>query len=117
MEMLIKNNYVLNNVNKRELKKIGFRHHSKYFNDEENVYYSMRFPVLKYLKSTTIEGEIIINSCDGTVKLNAYNSGTDGFYPPFYHEECTKVYKPIMEKINVNFYEMFNKIGIKKIDN
>ena len=113
--MLVKNKYVLTKIDKKALKNFGFRHHNRYFDDEKENFYSLRFPVLKYLKTTTIEGEIIVNTADGSVKLNAYNYGTNGFYPPFYHEECRKVYEPIIKKINSKFCEVFDNIGIKKI--
>lgn len=115
MEMLVNKKYVLTKIDKKALKIFGFRRYSKYFGDEKENYYSLRFPILKYFKSTTVEGEIIVNLDDGSVKINAYNYGTNGFYPPFYQEKCNKVYETIIKKINSKFYEIFDKVGIKQI--
>ena len=82
--------------------------------DYECDFYSIRFPVLEYLKSTTVEGEIIVDMETGYIRINAYNYGTKNCYPPFY-QECSKVYKPIIEKIHKAFDVMFSKIGIKKV--
>lgn len=114
MEMLIKNKYAIKKIDKKAMKEHGFRYNKKISN-EEDIYYSLRFPLLKYLKSITVEGEIAVNMVDGSVQLNAYTYKTDGFYPPFYQSDCSNVYQPIVEKINNKFYEIFNNIGIKKI--
>ena len=112
MEMLISKEYVLPYPNKKELKRNGFRH-NKLMSDSEGDFYSIRFPVLQYHKTTTVDGEIIIDMNSGSVKINAYNYGTNGCYPPFYKKDCSKVYEPIIKKINKEFNSMFRKIGIK----
>ncbi len=113
MEMLIRNTYYLPDANKKSLTKLGFRHNKKVNSNDEECYYSLRFPLLEYLKSITVEGEIIVNLSDGSVELNAYNYGTNSYYPPFYQNECIEVYRIIMEDICRKFYEEFDRIGIK----
>ncbi len=115
MEMLISKEYILPNPNKKELKSNGFRH-NKLIGDSEGDFYSIRFPVLQYHKTTTVDGEIIIDLNSGNVKINAYSYGTNGCYPPFYQKNCSKVYEPIIKKINASFHTMFRKIGIKKTE-
>ena len=113
MEMLIRNDYILKNPDRKKLKEYGF-HYNRDMSDSDGDFYSIRFPVLQYLKSTTVDGEIVVDINSGAVKLNAYSYGTKGCYPPFY-QECTEVYKPIIKKINDSFIAMFKKIGIKKV--
>ena len=100
MEMLIRNDYILKNPDRKKLKEYGF-HYNRDMSDSDGDFYSIRFPVLQYLKSTTVEGEIVVDINSGAVKLNAYS--------------CTEVYKPIIKKINDSFIAMFKKIGIKKV--
>lgn len=113
MEMLVHNNYILKNPDRKKLKEYGF-HYNKRMSDSDRDFYSLKFPVLQYSGKTTVNGEIIIDMNLGAVRLNTYNYGTDSCYAPFY-QECSKVYEPIIEKINNAFNEMFNKIGIKKV--
>lgn len=114
MEMLINKKYYMPNTDKINLKKFGFRNNGKLGGDCE--YYYLRFPLLKYLKSTTVEGEIIVNSNDGSVELNAYSYGTNSYYHPFYQNEYNEVYALIMTDISKKFNKMFDKIGIKEVD-
>jgi len=113
MEMLINKEYVLPNPSKKELKKHGFRH-NKFMSDSEGDFYSIRFPVLQYHKTTTIDGEIIIDLNSGDIKINAYNYGTNSCYSPFYQNACSKVYEPVIKKINKEFNKMFSKLGINR---
>lgn len=112
MESLVTKQYVIPDVDKRKLKKLGFKKNEKISN-VDNEFYCLRFPLLQYLKSTTVEGEIIINLSDGSVRLNAYSYGTNSYYPPFYQTEYNEVYSIIMEDINQKFAEKFKEIGIK----
>ena len=112
MEMLIWNKYILKNPDKKKLKEQGFRY-NKRMSDSDVDFYSIKFPVLQYLKTTTVDGEIVVDTNTGTVRLNAYNHGTKYCYPPFY-QEYIKIYEPVMKKINRNFKRMLNKIGAKE---
>lgn len=113
MEMIAYEKYILMNLDKSKLKKNGF-HYNRYISDSDCDYYSLKFPVLQYNKSTTVDGEIIADMKTGEIRVNAYNYGTKNYYPPFYRKECSEVYEPIIKKINNAFYNMFNKIGIIK---
>ena len=111
MEMLAHKKFVLPNPDEKFLNKHGFRY-NKHISDSEGDFYSIRFPVLKYNKATTVDGEIIIDMNSGNVKINVYNYGVRAYYPPFYKTECSKVYEPIIGKINEAFRNMFRSIGI-----
>ena len=113
MEMIAYNNYVLPNPDKIKLKEQGF-HYNRSMSDSECDFYSLKFPVLQYLKSTTVEGEIIIDMNSGEIRVNAYNYGTKGCYTPFYRTKCDSVYKTIIQKINKVFKNMFSKVGIER---
>lgn len=115
MEMLVHYNYIVKNPDRKELREHGFRYNKK-MSDSEGEFYSFRFPVLQYAKSTTVEGEIVIDLNSGEVDVNAYSYGTKGYYPPFYQIECGEVYRPIIEKINKAFIQVFKKIGVKKVN-
>ena len=114
MEMLVNNTYILNAPNKKKLKEFGFRYNKKLSGDDGN-YYSLRFPTLRYHNSTTVDGEIIVDMNNGDIRLNAYSYGTNGYYPPFYQNDCSDVYKPIIKKINKAFVNMLEKVGIQKV--
>ena len=113
MEMIAHEKYILMSLDRKKLKKNGFRY-NRGMSDYDCDFYSLKFPALQYDKSTTVDGEIIADMRTGEIRLNAYNYGTKNYYPPFYKNECSEVYKPIIEKINSAFYNMFNKIGIIK---
>lgn len=115
MEMLVHSNYILKNPDRKKLKEQGFRY-DKYISDSDEEFYSFRFPALQYVKSTTVDGEIIVDMNSGAVRVNAYNYGTNGCYPPFYQKECGEVYSPIIKRINKSFVEVFKKIGVKKVN-
>lgn len=116
MKMIAHKKYVLQNPNKRELKKHGFRH-NKEMSDSEGDFYSLKFPVLQYHNVTTVEGEIVIDLNTGDIRINAYNYGQKEYYSPFYCTECSEVYEPIMKKINNQFQVVFHKLGITEICN
>lgn len=113
MEMIAHEKYILMNSDRKKLKKNGF-HYNKYISDSDCDFYSVKFPVLQYNNSTTVDGEIIVDMNTGEIRVNAYNYGTRNYYSPFYKKECSEVYEPIIKKINNAFYNMFNKIGIIK---
>lgn len=115
MEMIAHEKYILMSVDRKKLKKMGF-HYNRYISETDCDFYSIKFPVLQYNKSTTVDGEIIADMNTGQIRLNTYNYGTRNYYPPFYRNECSEVYEPIITKINNAFYNMFNKIGIIKLE-
>lgn len=98
MEMLISKEYVLPNPNKNELKNYGL-HYNKLMSDSECDFYSIRFPALQYHKTTTVDGEIIINMNSGNVKINAYNYGTDNYYPHFIKKIVVKYMSQLLKKL------------------
>lgn len=114
MEMLVHDNYILQNPDRKELKEHGFRYNRE-MSESGEEFYSLRFPVLQYHKSTTVEGEIIIDMDSGNIRVNAYNYGTKSCYPPFYNTVCNEVYRVMIEKINKAFSDIFNEVGIRKV--
>lgn len=113
MEMIAHEKYILMSLDRKKLKKNGF-HYNGHISDSDCDFYSIKFPVLQYNNSTTVDGEIIVDMSTGEIKVNVYNYGTKNFYPPFYREKCSEVYEPIIKKINNAFYNMFNKVGVIK---
>ena len=112
MKMLAHEKYILKNPNKKKLKELGFKY-SKDMSDADNDSYYIKFPILKYINTPTIEGEIIIDINSGCVRLNTYKYGTKNCYSPFY-QEYSEVNKLILKDINKAFKNMFSKIGIEK---
>ena len=64
MEKII--TYKMKDYSINNLKNIGY-HFNKKLSDNENKYYSIRFPAVKYNYNTSIEGEITVNIEDGTI--------------------------------------------------
>ena len=95
---------------KDDLYNKGF-HYNKLMSDDTD-FYSMRFPVHKYNKHVTLEGEILVELQTGDVIINVYNFGTNDRYTPFYNLDYGKY--EILESINKVIEEHLKKIGAKK---
>ena len=70
---------------KDDLYSKGF-HYNKLMSDETDVY-SLRFPVHKYKKFITLEGEILVELQTGDIAINVFNYGTNEWYSPFYVQD------------------------------
>ena len=60
MENILKNKYIMKDFSHKNLHALGFSY-NKIISDCDRKYYSMRFPVVKYNSSASIEGEITID--------------------------------------------------------
>lgn len=95
---------------KQELYDKGFRF-NKFMSTDEVSYYSIRFPVLKYNKATTVEGEITTELETGNVHINVYNFGTNDIYVPYYNSEYGKY--DTLDIINSAIQKQLGKLGIR----
>ena len=89
----------------------GF-HYNKLMSDETDIY-SLRFPVHKYKKYTTLEAEIIVELQSGDVIVNVFNYGTNERYSPFYVQDYGRY--EILGSINKAINEQLKRIGAKEV--
>lgn len=95
---------------KQELYDKGF-HFNKFMSTDEASCYSIRFPVLKYNKATTVECEITVELENGKVHVNVYNFGTNDVYTPYYYNEYGKY--DTLDIINTAIQKQLGKLGIR----
>ena len=85
MDELIKHTYIKPNMTEKWLLSNNFRN-NRLLSDEESDVYTYRFPVYKYKKFTTLEGELCVVLGEYEVKINVYEHGTTSDkYAPFYY--------------------------------
>lgn len=101
--------YIKRNVTKEWLKK----HKMIYCFDTEETIYNYCFPIIKYKKTTILEGIVCINISDGSILLYVRDLQNNSDYNPFYGAAYGN-YKPILEKINKSFIKEFKKLGIEE---
>ena len=96
---------------KEDLYNKGF-HYNKLMSDDTNECYSIRFPVLKYNKITTVECELTVELQTGNVLINIFNCGTNDPYIPYYNSEygCYKTLETIENAISC----YASRLGMKK---
>lgn len=113
MEMIRLNKYVLKNPNKQKLKSLGYKY-NKYLSDQDEDFYSIKFPALKTEQGfTTLIGEIILNLSTKEVRTNLYqHDGTT--YAPFYSTDLQDSYKQIIKDVNKSFFKILKESGIEK---
>ena len=102
--------YVLK-ATKDELYKKGF-HYNKMMSDDVTDCYSLRFPVHKYKKFTTLECEIVVELQTGNVITNVFNYGTNDIYAPYYYNEYGNY--PILDKIKHAIKVQMKRLGVKE---
>lgn len=112
MECIKSNTYKMKNHYVKTLKEFGF-YYNREISDSENKYYSIRFPVLKYNKYTSVVGEINVNSADGKIIINVYDPKGKP-YVPFYNNEYGN-FNDILSIINKNIIRYLKKYKIKKV--
>ena len=95
---------------KDDLYSKGFRY-NKVMSDEVDVY-SLRFPVYKYKKYTTLECELDVILQTGEIIINVFNYGTNDGYTPFYCHEYGRT--KILDTINSVIKEQLKKIGAEE---
>lgn len=104
--------YEKKNISKEWLKGNGFRY-NRDFSDSEISIYTLRFPLHKYKKIVTLEGELAVDAESGGVNVNAYMPNTNDPYPPFYYIPCG-VYDLLMQEISNRINTEFRRLGITK---
>lgn len=114
MDKLADTTYIKLNATKQWLLSHGFRYNRQLSDDESEVY-TYRFPVYKYEKFTTLEGEFCIVLGDDEVKINVYDYGTSDRYAPFYYCEYGN-YDAILRIIWRNIEKQLRNLGINKKD-
>lgn len=97
---------------KGDLYSKGFRY-NKLMSDETD-FYSIRFPVHKYKRYTTLECEIMVELQTGDITINVFDCGTKEIYTPFYNQEYGK--HEILNLINKVIEERLKKIGAKEVN-
>ena len=97
---------------KDELYKKGF-HYSTMRSDRDSDYYSLRFPVHKYNKQTTLECELTVELETGDVSVDVFNYGTRNIYAPYYNHEFGGK-NEVLESAQKEISKQMKKLGIKK---
>ena len=98
---------------KEDLYNKGFRY-NVLMSDTETDCYSIRFPVLKYKKQTTLECELTVELQTGNVIINVFNYKTRDQYAPYYYVECGRY--DTLEIIQNEINRYINKLGIKEVN-
>ena len=97
---------------KDDLYRKGFSY-NKIMSEDGLDCYTVRFPVLKYNKITTIECELTVELQTGNVTIRVFNYGTSDLYTPYYHHEYGR-YKTV-DDIEKAIDSYAKKIGMKKV--
>ena len=108
----LEKDYILKNHTITNLKSLGFRRYSPMC-DEESSYYIYRFPVNKYLGTTTLECELKININTGNVRVDVYDMDHDLFI--MFYNGFTESNKSFLSKIENAIIVEYRKLGIEKI--
>lgn len=105
------NNYILKDYTIPHLKELGFRKY--YLMTGEDANWSIyRFPVYKYLGTTTLECEIKVNADDGSIRVDIYDMDHEVF--PMFYNEITSWNKQFITTINKKILNEFKKLGVEK---
>lgn len=111
----LEDNYILKNHTVENLKSLGFRRYSLISSDENKLpYYIYRFPVNKYLGTTTLECELVIDSDTGDMRVDVRDMDRDLF--SMFYNQPTKSNKDFLSKIKKNIIKEFKKLGLMKIE-
>ena len=97
---------------KEDLYNKGFRYNSL-MSDMEMDCYSIRFPVLKHNKQTTLECELSVELPTGNVIINVFNYRTRDQYSPYYYIEYGRY--DTLEVIQNEINKYIKKLGIKEV--
>lgn len=111
MKQQLEENYILKNHTVNNLKSLGFYRYPPMC-DEDSSYYIYRFPVNKYLGTTTLECELKIDSNTGDICIDVCDMDHDTF--AIFYNEITDSNKKFISKIKRNILTEYKKIGIEK---
>ena len=98
-------------TSKDDLYRKGF-HYNKLMSDDNVEFYSMRFPVMKYKNTPTLECELTVELQTGQVQINVFNYGTNDVYAPYYSSEYGKY--ETLDKIDEVIKTRLKKLGAKE---
>jgi hypothetical protein len=112
MDRLSDYKFVKNDLTEQWLIENNFKYFSD-ISDEDEIYYTYRFPVHKNGGFIVLEGEIIVNLVKKDIEVNVFDYKTRDKYAPFYYIGYGD-YTPIMESINKKILDEFKRLGIKK---
>lgn len=105
------NNYIIKDHTISHLKELGFRKYHLMAGEDSNwsIY---RFPVYKYLGTTTLECEIKVNIDNGDIRVDIYDMDHEVFH--MFYNEITAWNKDFLIKINKKILNEFKKLGVVK---
>lgn len=107
----LENDYILKSHTIVNLKSLGFRRYSPMC-DEESSYYIYRFPVHKYMNTTTLECELKINIDTGNIRIDVYDMDHDLF--AMFYNEVTESNKSFLSRIKNAIIAEYRKLGIEE---
>lgn len=116
--MKLENNKLLARFNHNVTKRFLDSHrwyYSKMFSDNDEPFYTYRFPVYTYGIHTTLECEFLLNYKENVIDINVFELGSRTLYAPFYYQEYGK-YDSIMQIIINNIEKEMKKLGIEYVD-
>lgn len=108
----LESNYILKNHTISDLKALGFRRYSPMCY-EESSYYIYRFPVYKYLGTTTLMAELKANINNGNIIIDVYDMGHDLF--SMFYNNITESNKTFLSKIKKIIISEYKKLGVERI--
>ena len=111
MERLKEHTYKISDSSKENLKSLGFVYSHKFSNDED-TYYTYRFPVYKNRGKTLLECELIINTASKTVNIGVFDTNQK-VYAPFYSDEYSSGNK-VVTYINRQILRKFKEFDIRR---
>lgn len=106
----LENNYILKNHTISDLKALGFRRYSLMC-DEESSYYIYRFPVHKYLGTTTLMAELKVDINNGNIIIDVYDMDHDLF--AMFYNEVTESNRNFLSTIKNVIITEYKKLGIE----
>lgn len=112
LKNILNNTYVIKDFSTKNLKCLGF-HYNKEFGNADRSCYSIRFPAVKYNSHASIEGEITVDTTDGSIFIDVYDL-KGNYYIPFYNHEYGN-FDDILQIINKSIERQLRKCKIKKV--
>lgn len=112
MDRLKSNFYTMEYHTYDKLKSFGFTY-NKEISDSENEFYSYKFPVYEYNGKPLLNCMISVESRNGTVIIDVYDTNLEQAYAPFYNNSHD--YDKILLNINDVILEKLDILGIKEV--
>lgn len=93
---------------RQDLQNKGFKFNRSLSNNNED-WFTLRFPVLFYKNKATVECEIATISGENFYTINVYNANTRDFYIPYYNNDFGKYVT--IKKIEKMIFNKLKSIG------